>query len=107
MKELGAWLKAYGEAVYGTRVCPPYHKDRCAFTRKGDVKYAFYLYEEDSTPVHEEILIPFTDEKVVAVDLVGGPEKLDFTQDPKGLKVKLPAAETSGKAPFAHVFRMR
>ncbi len=107
LKKLGAWLKIYGEGVYGTRVCPPYRKGRCTFTQKGKVKYAFYLYDEDTTPLQEKILLPFTDEKVTVIDLVGGAQGLDFTQNNEGLRVKLPASEMGSKIPFAHVFRMQ
>lgn len=34
LKGMGEWLKVYGEAIYGTRVCEPYKKGNIAFTRK-------------------------------------------------------------------------
>jgi alpha-L-fucosidase len=31
MAEMGAWLKKYGDAIYGTRVCAPYTSGEFAF----------------------------------------------------------------------------
>ena len=34
MKGMGEWLKVYGEAIYGTRVCEPYSSGAVQFTQK-------------------------------------------------------------------------
>ena len=36
----GQWMKTYGEAIYGTRVCAPYQSGNLSFTQKGDTVYA-------------------------------------------------------------------
>ncbi|MCM3289614.1 alpha-L-fucosidase [Paenibacillus sp. MER 180] len=105
IKELGAWMGTYGEAVYGTRICAPYFTQRCAFTRKDDTVYCTYLYPSEDTCVNDNIILPYTD-KVTAIHLVGTEEKLPFHSDEAGLHVKLPAHEVGGKAPIAHVFRL-
>ncbi len=43
MKEIGAWMKVNGEAIYGTRSIAPYRTGEFAFTRKGSTLYAIYL----------------------------------------------------------------
>ncbi|WP_257348884.1 alpha-L-fucosidase [Pseudalkalibacillus decolorationis] len=106
IKELGAWMNVYGEAIYGTRICAPYFKDNFAFTRKDDIVYCFYLYPSDDTHVDEEVVIPYT-ENVNNLNMVGSEDKFNYTQTEAGLSIKLPETETGGKAPIAHVFRLK
>ena len=105
MKDLGAWMKVNGEGIYGTRVCAPYVKDSCAFTRKGDTVYAFRMYKSAQDKVEETIHIPYT-EAVNRIDLVGGPEGLAFTKTEQGIEVELPITLVAEEAPIAHVFRI-
>lgn len=51
LKEMGEWLRAYGKAIYGTRVTPHYHSDRVWFTADKDGKtlYAIYALPEGET----------------------------------------------------------
>ncbi|CAM3279943.1 alpha-L-fucosidase [Paenibacillus lupini] len=106
MKELGAWMKVHGEAVYGTRICAPYFTGECAFTRKGETVYCTYLYASEDTPVNATISIPYSDE-VSKVELVGTDEPVAFTRSGEGMNLRLPASQLKGgKAPIAHVFRL-
>lgn len=105
MKELGAWLATYGEAVYGTRPCAPYYKDNCAFTGKGDTVYCTHLYKTAQTPVSATVSIPYTGQ-VQGVELVGTDAALEYIRTDAGLTVTLPSSETEGPAPVAHVFRI-
>ena len=135
MKELGAWLRQYGEAIYGTRACPPYFKDNCAFTSKDDSVYCIYLRPEEASPQKAEVAgaaascagvacgaaiasagdspapgtrvvtIPYTG-KVSAVDLVAGGKGLEFVQTSAGLQVTLPADKAAASDAVAYVFRI-
>lgn len=105
IKQLGAWMKTYGEAVYGTRICAPYFTGGFAFTRKESSVFATYLYPSEDTPVTEHVVIPYT-EPVESVGLVGTDVSLPFERTEAGLIVQLPQAEYGGKAPVAHVFRL-
>ncbi|WP_212971669.1 alpha-L-fucosidase [Bacillus sp. J14TS2] len=104
MKEMGAWLKVHGEAVYGTRMCAPYFQGNSAFTKKDNTVYCFYMYENEDTPIEQEIFIPYP-EKVSSVEMVDGDRKVDFSQTEKGLSIILPDSEKGQTAPIAHVFR--
>ncbi|MDR2575100.1 MAG: alpha-L-fucosidase [Treponema sp.] len=77
MAEMGAWLKKYGEAIYGTRVCAPYTTGAFAFTQKaGEGKvFAFYLSDRGFTP---ELSIPYIGKRVVAVKNMTTGEKIHF-----------------------------
>lgn len=106
MKELGAWLKVHGEAIYGTRICDPYFTGEFAFTKKDKTIYSFRLYKDDDQRyLAKEIQIPYL-EKVTKVDLVGGEENLSFEQNDKGITVKMPNTKEQ-EVPFAHVFRLQ
>ena len=106
MKELGAWLKDYGEAVYGTRICTPYFNGEFAFTRKGETVYSFRLYKSDDSSYRDSnIVIPYA-EKVNRVDLVGGKDNLEFKQTKEGLSIRMPELNEGDQAPIAHVFRL-
>ena len=63
IKGIGEWLKIYGEAVYGTRVCAPYRTCNFAFTQKESEKkaFAFHMYTPDDAKRPEEIVIPLID----------------------------------------------
>jgi alpha-L-fucosidase len=107
IKELGAWLKVYGEAIYSTRICAPYFKEGFAFTRKGEAAYCFRLYQsEDSRFKDEYVYIPYT-EIVHRIDMLGGKENLDFSQTEEGISVRMPKlAKSEENTPIAHVFRL-
>ncbi|MBS4217474.1 alpha-L-fucosidase [Bacillus sp. FJAT-49711] len=104
MKEMGSWLKIYGEAVYGTRMCAPFYTENIGFTKKNNTIYCFYLYEDENSEVNDEIKIPYT-EKVNRIDLVGGQEEISFTQTDEGIIIRLPESVKQNTAPIAHVFR--
>ncbi len=46
LRDLGSWLKIFGDGLYGTRICAPYFSDRLFYTCKKDSIYAFFTYDE-------------------------------------------------------------
>lgn len=46
MKQLGEWLKVFGEAVYSTRGCPDYAKNQLYLTKKDGNHYLFYEQQQ-------------------------------------------------------------
>lgn len=88
LRELGDFLKVYGDGIYGTRVCAPYAKDQYAFTKKGNNVYAFYMYTENEE-IKKEFLIPI-DYKVKSIILKGDDRPLDFQVTSKGIHVHIP-----------------
>lgn len=103
---MGAWLKAYGESIYGTRVCEPYSIGNIHFTQKNEQTYAFYLYGDEKQGVKPTVLLPLNNQDVARVDLVAGAEDIQFTKTGEGIEVELPEGELTGAAPIAHVFRI-
>lgn len=104
LKGLGAWLKVYGEAIYGTRVCEPYQVGNIAFTKKGDTVYALELFEQEHQAVPQEVLIPYTG-PVEKVTMVGSETAVEFERRTDGIAVKHPAWEEE-TAPIARVYRL-
>lgn len=49
LKEIGAWMKINGDAIYGTRAIAPYFEDGIRFTQKGDRIFAFLIDESASS----------------------------------------------------------
>ncbi|WJH35244.1 alpha-L-fucosidase [Paenibacillus sp. CC-CFT747] len=105
MKGLGAWLKEYGEGIYGTRVCEPAFTGEWAFTRKDTTGYAFRLYRSEAEAVSRQLVIPYP-ENVTRIELIGTEEALEFERTTDGWAVTLPETALSEKAPITHAFRM-
>ncbi len=100
IKGLGEWLKVYSEGVYGTRVCAPYRKDGFAFTQKQGCVYAFRLYEDESQPTPEVLIIPYAGQVNQVTDMATG-EAVPFINTAEGVRVTLPVRE---KSPIADGF---
>jgi alpha-L-fucosidase len=123
--EIGGWLKVNGDAIYGTRPwtsfgegptkveagafhdtqTKPYTAYDFRFTTKGKTLYAI----EMAWPTEGEAVIHTLSDNVVgtrkvsAVNLLGTPTELSFTQQADGLHIHVPA-EAPGK--YAFVYRI-
>jgi len=91
---IGKWLETNGEAIYDTHNWIKFaeggkNAPKINFTVKGNVLYAII---QGQWPSGEVIVTSLTKStgKVSSVSLLGSKEKLTFTQDNTGLKIKLP-----------------
>jgi alpha-L-fucosidase len=102
--KIGAWLDTNGEAIYGTRPwtrCletgpqgpPGYH-----FTTRGGALYAIASAWPAGDAVVASLAAGSPAGKAAAVTLLGHPGALEFTQDERGLRIKLPAQPSGGPA---------
>ncbi len=91
MKEIGAWLKVNGAAIYGTRAVAPYKQGRVCLTKKGDRRFAVYLAGDGETKPPEKITIPaFT--QIGTVRMLGNDGPVPAAADSSGLTITVPAS---------------
>ncbi|MEO6732140.1 MAG: alpha-L-fucosidase [Ferruginibacter sp.] len=87
-KDVGAWLKVNGEAVYGSRPFEVYGEDSVRYTRNNGYVYASVLDWKDSVITLKALHAGgSTIGKVSKVELVGADVTMSFMQHDKGLTV--------------------
>jgi alpha-L-fucosidase len=82
---MGKWLRANGEAVYGTRGGPVPPQSWGVTTRKGDTVYLHVL-----SPAEKVVALPDFGKKIVGARLLLGGAKVEFAATGLGTIVKLP-----------------
>ena len=85
LKEMGEWLKIYGETIYGTRGGPLTARDWGVTTQNGNKVYVHILKWFD-----ESITIPSWGKKIKSVKLFQDKTPLKFTLNDYGLSLKIP-----------------
>jgi alpha-L-fucosidase len=107
-KQLGAWLKLNGEAVYKTRPVKPYERGDCVFTGKRDgAVYAIILAKDDNSSLPESVSIPAElTAKAGALTLLGfGALQPGETKD--GLTTLDMPATARNNPPCAHAWTIK
>jgi len=99
LREIGAWLEVNGPAIYGTRPWTQFSDGRIRFTTKGETLYAIALGWPGKEAVIPVLAKGKTQGQVVSVQLLGHREVLEFVQDERELRLKLPAEQ-----PCEHAF---
>lgn len=87
LQSIGAWLKKYGESIYGTRGGPFKPTRHLASTRKGKTIYLHFLQGADST-----VLLPVIPARVASSRVLGG-GGLRVRQTAEGIEVSVPENE--------------
>ena len=100
---IGAWLKANGEAIYGTRPWRQMSEGDVRYTSKGNAVYAIAM----AWPGEELALsVPRSTSKT-AVTYLGRNLSLKWRQDGGKLRVEVPPLSKSELAlPQAYVFKL-
>jgi len=101
---MGTWLRANGEAIYGTRMTTPNECGTVAFTKKQDAVYALVRLSEQEK-LGESLVIPWPGE-VGKITLLGCKAEVAFERCQDGLRVEIPY-ELIGSCPIAPVFQMK
>jgi hypothetical protein len=87
-KDVGAWLKVNGEAVYASRPFEVYGEDNVRYTRNDGYVYATVLNWKDSVIKLKALHAGGTTiGKVSKVELIGSDVTINFVQDDKGLTI--------------------
>lgn len=87
-KALGAWLRVNGEAIYATRVLPPYQEGGISYTRSKDGKFAYAICKQ--WPGRHITLKGVQAAKDATVTMLGFEKPLEWTQSDAGLLISIP-----------------
>jgi alpha-L-fucosidase len=88
LKALGAWLKVNGEAIYATRVLPPYQEGNVRYTRSKDGKFAYAVCKQ--WPGRSLTLQGVRATGNAKITMLGAAEPLDWRQNERGLTLVIP-----------------
>jgi alpha-L-fucosidase len=87
LREMGAWLGAYGQTIYGTRGGPWKPNAAVASTRRGNVIFVHILKWNGET-----LTLPNIPAKIVGASLLTG-GKVDMKQTDEGIVLSVPASD--------------
>jgi alpha-L-fucosidase len=89
LKEMGEWMKVYGETVYGTRggAVPPH--DWGVTTQKGNKMFVHILNLQDKA-----LYLPYGGNRLKNATLFADKKEVKFVQDKDGILLKLNEAPT-------------
>ena len=105
MKEIGAWMKINGEAIYGSRCIAPYKEGQVVFTQKGGAVYAIYLTNQEGEGLPERVT--FTSLKPARkskIQLLGAKKPLAWASAVDGSTTIEISAALRQSPPCRHVF---
>ena len=87
-KDIGAWLKVNGEAIYSSRPFEVYGGDSAYYTRNNGYVYAVISDWKDKTVLLKALHANGTTlGKVSKVEMLGSGVQMDFVQDANGLAI--------------------
>jgi len=87
---IGKWMEKNGEAIYGTRVCPPYRQGNYALTHRGDTKYVIYMLEEGKALPQKIRLRSVRIPADARIELIGLPGTLNWRRDDGDIVIEIP-----------------
>jgi len=101
--EIGAWLKAYGEAIYGTHPWRSTSEGKVHYTSKSNAVYAI----TEMWPGSELVLSAPRTTAATTVELLGGSAPLKWRQEGGKLRIQAPPIpESALSLPEAYVFKL-
>lgn len=110
LKEMGAWLKTNGEAIYNSKPLAPYADGNIFLTQSkdGGQSYAFYLGEQKDIILSTQVVIDgLVPAKKSRIRLLGFKGDLKWRQEGKKLVIPIPTAlQNKVIAEHAVVFRI-
>ena len=109
MEEMGAWLKQYGDAIYGTRICAPFVTDEFAFTQKAKENKVYVFCLADGINAKTKLRIPYSDKKAVKLINMTNKAEVSFVQDSSSIELEsssYASNESFGGEHIAEVFEI-
>jgi len=89
LKEIGAWITANGEGIYGTREIAPYGEGNVRYTSKGNTVYAFVLPDEHGN-LPKAVTLSLRPKAGTPITPIGSATPVAYTEMPGGCVVTLP-----------------
>jgi hypothetical protein len=106
LKALGAWLKVNGEAIYATRVLPPYQEGHVAYTRNKDGRLAYAICKQ--WPGASLRLKWVRAEEGAQITMLGVAQPLLRQQNDQGLTIAIPESlQDDAAQPCRHAWAIR
>ena len=84
-KEMGEWLKIYGESIYGTRGGPIDPRPWGVTTQKENTVYVHILNWQE-----EKLILPIKSKKIAGVFLLKNGQKVEFEQNENDVMITIP-----------------
>jgi alpha-L-fucosidase len=107
LKELGAWMKVNGGAIYSTRAIAPYKEGNVCYTRsiEGAIN-AIYLAADSSDGPPESVSVPsFVPKTGSGVRMLGVAEPLNWVRTGRGCEIRIPeSVRTNPPCRYAWTF---
>jgi alpha-L-fucosidase len=90
LKQVGAWMKVNGEAIYDTKASPlaPLAWGRC--TKKEENGNTTLYLSVFNWPADKKLVVPGITQKVIAATLLANGKKVSTTTSAEGLEITLP-----------------
>jgi alpha-L-fucosidase len=92
LKEIGAWMKVNGEAIYDTHPIAPYKEGKIRLTQLDNgITYAIFVADTDEkNPPKKIYMYDFHPAKDARLSLLGSNEKLSWRETGDGFEVDIP-----------------
>ena len=106
LKALGRWIKVNAEAVYGTRILPPYSEGSVAYTRSKDGRFAYAISKQ--WPGNRLTLTGIRAQPGGEIHMLGVAAPLSWNQNDSGLVITIPdALQDENARPCEHAWVVR
>jgi len=108
LKEIGAWMKVNGDAIYGTKPISPYQSGNVVFTAKEENIYVIYLVNEGEKFLPETIALKgLSVPKGSKISIFGASKTLRYTIKDNVIEIDIPSIYRSIKqSDYAIVFKI-
>ncbi len=106
LAEIGAWMRANGEAIYGTRPIPPYQSGDIRFTQKEGNAYAIVLEPEKAVASGSLLVEGLCPAPGSQVTLIATGKPLVWKSTPNGFTVDLSSLPACDGNAFVVKFRI-